>query len=109
MVPIRMLGPLLALLLTVAMVGCHATPRERYAQVQDTFITAVEVALAARAAGEISEEDWANTVHPLIVLGSDLLDEYDARTAAGEPAELVAAEVRHVMAQLAPFLERWLE
>lgn len=87
--------------------GCAATatPRERYARAQDGYIAAVSTLLRARETGAISEETWQADILPLINIGNEALNAYDAATEAGISAEGPLETIRAVLEALAPFLE----
>jgi len=105
---------LLALLLSIVAVtattGCEAfkpqVDRQTYSAVNDTFITAVTVLNQARLAGEFDDAEWNDDVLPLIELGNDLLDDYDAATKAEVPAEPILIQVSTVLERLQPYIAR---
>lgn len=92
------------LLTTCIMTGCATTPRGRYAEMQDLYISAVTVLIEARDQGTISPAVWQNEVLPLINLGDKLLDEYAVLTQTGQPTDNVAARLRDVLIRLQPFI-----
>jgi len=90
----------------LAMEGCAATPRQQYAQVQDTFITTLQVLLVAKETGEFTDEEWYDEILPLLFAADDLLTEFDNLTAAGESGDTVLAEFHRVLLLLRPFIAR---
>lgn len=97
---------LLPLLLVVVMLvgGCASTPREQYANVNDSFIAAVSTLTDAKTAGVFSDEEWNEDIVPLIRLGDTLLDEYDAATDADMPTEPITTRLQRVLTELQPFI-----
>ena len=57
--------------------GCADNKRQQYANVNDTFIKAVELLTVERRAGRFDDEEWNGKVMPLIRLGDGLLKTYD--------------------------------
>lgn len=95
----------LPLLLIVALVaGCASTPRERYAQAQDSYIAAVQTLIDARQAGVFDQETWREDILPVVNLGNDVLDQYDAATSAGQPAENLNHRLQSVLRTLQPYI-----
>ena len=100
-----MRNPALAGLLAVLLIaGCASTPREQYAQVNDTFIAAVGTLTDARSQGVFDDETWSDDIVPLIKLGDTLLDEYDAATEADMPTESVTQRLQTVLQRLQPHI-----
>lgn len=93
--------------------GCASFgTREHYAQVQDTYITAVDVLIEHRKAGAISDDDWKDNVLPVIERGDKLLDKYDEATREGALSEArgLGQSIRALIRdQLRPLLERFRE
>jgi hypothetical protein len=63
--------------------GCADTPRARYAQIQDVYITTTQTLLAARQRGDIDAETWEDDILPLLREGDAALDQYDEATKSG--------------------------
>jgi hypothetical protein len=105
---------LICLLLVIASVplasaGCSAfqtSPRQGYAEVNDAFIAATTVLIAARDTKAITEEEWNKVVLPLINLGNDLLIQYDAVTEVGVDGTNILLQVNQVLTALEPFVAR---
>lgn len=96
---------ILPLLLIAALVaGCASTPRERYAQAQDSYIAAVQTLVDARHAGVFDQETWNEDILPAVELGNDLLDQYGAATKAGQPAENLNHRLQNVLRTLQPYI-----
>lgn len=95
----------LFLILTMFLGGCSfLESREGYADVNDTYITVLEGLLEAQAAGKFSNEQWANDIVPIILLGDQLLDTYNAVTASGGEAPHTLEQLREVLLALNQFL-----
>lgn len=101
----KFLAPLV-LALTLLMAGCASSPRQQFAQVNDAYIATVQVLLEARAADVFTEEEWETEVLPLLRLGDNLLDQYDAATLAGVEAGPLLNQVIVVLDKLRPYLVR---
>ena len=91
---------------TLTLPGCQQTPREQYVTAQDGFISAVAVLLDARKQGEFTEQQWQETILPWINTGNAALDEWDAATAVGAPAESALTRLREALVKLGPFILR---
>lgn len=93
-----------ALVIAAAVTGCAATPRERFAQANDTYIAAVSALLDAKAAGAFTEQEWQEDIVPLIQLGDTILDEYDLASRTGADTGSVARRLSDLLARLRPFI-----
>lgn len=96
-----------AIILTVLLVaatGCHLTPRQQYASVQETYITSVELVVAAYVAGEIDRDVYVEKVLPAIRKGDAALDVYNSLTALDLDASEPKAVLLEVLAVLQPFI-----
>lgn len=91
-------------LIVVLLSGCASTPRERYAQAQDSYIAAVQTLVDARRAGVFDQETWNGDILPAIELGNDLLDQYGAATKAGQPADDINQRLQDVLRTLQPYI-----
>lgn len=101
----RRATPILAILMVFALLaGCASTPRERYSDVNDTFIAAVTTLNDAKRSGVFSDEEWNDDIVPLIRAGNELLREYDAATEAGAETDSVAQRLSRVLARLQPYI-----
>lgn len=98
----------LGLILSLTVYGCTLTPREGFIQTQDAYISVVNVLLEARSAGDIDETTWQDDILPLINLGDEALDQYDAETAAGLPGETSLLTIHDILAQLKPYVVKYV-
>lgn len=94
----------LVLVLLCLFSGCTTAPRNLYANVNDSYIAVLQGLLEAYDAGKFSNEQWAGDIVPLIVLGDQLLDTYNAATAAGQEAPVSYAHLQEVLVALNQFL-----
>lgn len=93
-----------AIAMATMIASCSSTPRETYADLQDTFISGVRTLNAAYDSGDISQEDWDETVWPAIKAGDAALDAYDAATAAGMRGESALGQLKDALDALRPWI-----
>ena len=93
--------------------GCGSSPEADYANVQDTFIAAVDTIIDFKQADKISQEDYDNIVLPAINAGDEILDKYlvalKQSKATDTPIsrvvlENLTADLRSVLSRLTPFI-----
>jgi len=100
-------GYVVAMLLTIALGsagGCATTPEARYAQVNDTFIAAVQTLNQAKQDGVIDTKTWDSKVLPLINSGNKLLDQYSNAVVTGQPTASIAKQLQQILDALQPYL-----
>jgi surfactin synthase thioesterase subunit len=97
--------PVLAVLMMLVLLGgCANTPREQYSNVNDTFISAVSTLNAGKRAGVFSDEEWNETIVPIIRSANEVLREYNAATEAGAETESVAQRLSRLLQRLQPYI-----
>ena len=91
--------------------SCASSQRGKYAQMNDSFISITEILVEAKNTGLITPEEWKETIVPSLKLASDLLDQYDAATKAGDDGvrKTVLERFGDVMRILRPFVIRATE
>lgn len=87
---------------TSALSGCSSNPRADFANAQAAFNGTVQTLVANR--DQFSDQEWGDTILPLINAGDTALDQYDVLTAAGLSAESATATLRQVLIALSKFL-----
>jgi hypothetical protein len=99
------------LVVLLALAGCAnqqtITPRQTFADVNDTFITAVTVLSNATQTGALSKAD-AQVVVPYVVAADKLIDAYDAATKAGLDGSGVLDQIKAALIKIAPFVDQML-
>ena len=92
--------------------GCKAFEgpgiHQGYAHVNDTFIAAVQVLITAKQSGDITQEEWNETIYPLIDSGNKLLRQYDAIRKGGQDGTNILLQVQEVLKTLQPYIIRVL-
>lgn len=90
-------------LLPVVMGACADTPRERYAQVNDSFIAATSTLVEGRQAGAFDAQQWGEDILPLLEAGNSLVNDYDEATQNGE-APGIAQQIQGILTALQPYI-----
>ena len=103
---LRVFTVLLAAMLFVPLAACQSTPRQQFAQVNDTFITTVQVLNVAHDQGHFTDEEWVEDIVPLVKAGNALLDQYDTVTRTGMNGDPILIQVREILTALRPFVSR---
>lgn len=94
---------LVAVLLSAS--GCAGTPREQYASLQDTAISAISLLNQARVDGEIDEETWQEDILPQINRAYRLLNELDDLTEAGLSGDTTREKLLDALRRLRSFAQ----
>lgn len=82
----------------ITMPGCSliqrdATPNQRFDDLQADYNFVVRNLIAAKSAGKISDEQWADVFFPLIERGDMALDQMDAARQSGDLTAFDAARI----------------
>lgn len=83
-----------------------ATSPQTYAALNDTFIAGVTVLIAAKKEGEFTDQEWVEDILPVIVLGNDLLEQYDLTRKTRIDTPGLLGKLHEVMTALRPYVAR---